>query len=106
MEEIINKPILFFIQTVDTEIEDGNWIVIGNANIPNNIIFPKYITETLEGYEVLSHEGKVIGVADENQISTLKYLTSYSPRVLEDAVKARYGNGKWYLALDDLVYKP
>ncbi len=104
LEKIINKPIIFFIHTVDTEIEDGIWSVIGNTNIPKNITFPKYITETLEGFEVLSHKGKVLGIANKNQISSLKHLTSYSPKVLEDAVKARYGDGEWYSELDKLLY--
>ncbi|MDP4147216.1 MAG: Imm26 family immunity protein [Bacillota bacterium] len=105
VEEIIGRQIVFFINTVDVEIEDGKWVIVGNAQIPKHLVFPQYITETLEGYKVLSHKGEVLGIANEYQIKELKPVTSYSPIILEDAVKAKYGYEDWYAELDNIVYK-
>lgn len=105
LEEIISRPIIFFINTMDMYIENGNWAIIGNAKVPKDLKFPKYIVETLSGYKVVSHTDEILGKANESQIRDLKFFTSYSPIVLEDAVKAKYGNGEWYAELDNLVYK-
>lgn len=33
-------------------------------------------------------------------------LSSISPAIVEDAVKAKFGDGEWYPYLDKLLYKP
>lgn len=106
IQEIVNKPIVFFANTILIHIISGKWELIGNAELPKCITFSRYIVRTLDGYRVKSHEGKTLGPATENDIKELKHQKTYSPAIIEDAVKAKFGDAEWYPTLDELVYKP
>ena len=105
LEEIISKPIIFFINTMDMCIQNGNWVIIGNAKVPTDLKFPSYIVGTPSGYKVVSHNDKILGKANKSAIRDLKFFTSYSPVCLEDTIKSKYDNGEWYKELDDILYK-
>ena len=54
---------------------------------------------------MVDYKGKVLRKAtieDEQRLSTHK---SVSPKVLDLAIKAKYGNGEWYPMMDILLYK-
>ncbi|MFC4766471.1 Imm26 family immunity protein [Effusibacillus consociatus] len=105
LDQITNRSIVFLVESVDVKIEDGLWQIIGNYSIPKHIHFPKFLVETLEGYMVIDHNGKILGPASEYEIKNLAGKKSYSPAVIEDAVKAKFGSEEWYSYLDNLVYK-
>jgi hypothetical protein len=106
LDEITSCPIVFFAHTVDVRIVDGLWPVLGNAPVPKNIVFPKYKTETLDGYMILNHEGDIIKQeATESETEELNYLDSWSPESIEKAIVAKYGNAKWEPYYDELIYK-
>lgn len=104
IKEIVNSKILMLTYTVDTFIEDGDWEVIGNIK-PPAIKFPEYVVETEKGTRVVDYNGKVIRKAtieDEQKLSTHK---SVSPKVLDLAIKAKFGIGEWYPMMEILLYK-
>lgn len=103
--EIVANKIVFLIQTVNSRIEDGIWEVVGNAPIPNNIIFPLYKERTKDGFRIVNHSGILIKeVATETEVENLKVLVSKSPISLEKAIKAMYVTGEWELYYNDLIY--
>jgi hypothetical protein len=105
LKEIISNDIIYFTYTVDVAIEDGNWLLLGNIDVPHRIEFPNYIVDTNEGFFVTDHKGNLIRPANENEVKELDTQKSVSPSILEDAVKANYGFGEWYPYLDKLKYK-
>ncbi|MFC5528060.1 Imm26 family immunity protein [Cohnella yongneupensis] len=104
LHEVTSKKIIFFTHTVDVPIEDGDWILLGNVMIPDNIRFPEYIVDTLKGYYVTSYMGDVLRPANDYERANLGTRKSVSPSILEDAVKAQYGYETWYTYLDKLKY--
>ncbi|MBI6871794.1 Imm26 family immunity protein [Clostridium aciditolerans] len=104
-EQVICNPIAFLTFTVDNFIEEGRWKVIGNVDVPQNIIFPIYKVETLNGYMVTDHKGNYLRSATDKEIRELKYHKSVSPALLEHAVQAKYGNRKWENYFDEIIYK-
>lgn len=103
--DIVSKKIIFFAHTVDVSIEDGDWIIIGNSEIPEGIVFPEYVVDTSNGYYVTNFEGVLLRPATDIEKETLSTHKSISPSILEDAVKAYYGFEEWYPYLDKLKYR-
>ncbi|SDO32221.1 hypothetical protein SAMN04487897_1121, partial [Paenibacillus sp. yr247] len=103
--EIVSKKIVFFIQTVNSRIEDGIWEVIGNVPIPENIIFPKYKERTKDGFRIVNHQGSILKeVVTDTEVENLRALVSRSPVSLEKAIKAKYVTGEWDSFYNDLIY--
>lgn len=105
IEEIVKNPIIFLAQTVSVKIEDGDWGILGNIDIPNDLTFPEYICETLNGKIILNHKGESVREASIDELGTLKTLKSCSPAIVEDAVNSKFGSEDWYPYLDNLLYK-
>lgn len=103
LKSIIQNPILFLVQTDSVCIEDGLWPVIGNMPIPDNLIFPTFKEETLNGFVVVDYRGSVIGKASEEEVRHLRYRESWSSYTVFRAVKARYGNGAWEPYYDEML---
>lgn len=102
---LVNSKIVFLTYTVDVFIEDGDWKVIGNVEPPTTINFPEYIIETPKGSMVMDYMGKMIRHATQSDLKNLGIKNSVSPKVLEVAIRAKYGTGKWLPPLDMLLYK-
>ncbi|WP_018130073.1 Imm26 family immunity protein [Effusibacillus pohliae] len=105
LDQITNRPIVFLVESVDVKIEDGDWEIIGNFSIPKDIRFPEFLVETLDGYMVIDYKGRTLRPASEYEIKNLSSKKSYSPVVIEDAVKAKFAFTEWYPYLDNLLYK-
>lgn len=105
LDVISRSPIAFLAHIVDVKIEDGQWKVIGNTNIPNAIVFPEYKVETPSGVMVMNYKGEIIRPANELEITTLSSRKSYSPAVLEGAVKSKFVGLPWKPYYNELVYK-
>ena len=54
---------------------------------------------------VTDHNGNYLRVASETEISDLGYLKAVSPALLEHAVQAKFGTGKWEDYFDEILYK-
>ncbi len=106
LNAVLGKPFAFLIHTVDVEIVRGRWQIIGNVAPPQGIRLPEYKTETLEGFKILSYKGEVVRDATSDEIERLDYLRSYSPRMLERALKAIHGLVPWEEWMDRILYKP
>jgi hypothetical protein len=104
LDEITSKDIIFFIQTVNSRLEDGLWDIIGNATVPE-ISFPKYKEETEHGFKLINYLGETINLnPTQNELEGAIRLKSRSPVTLENALKAKYITGKWDPYYNDLIY--
>lgn len=105
VSEITSKSIIFLIQTVNSRIEDGIWIVIGNGPIPS-MTFPLYKVETEDGYMLVDHKGDVVNKdPSASEIEEVPELESWSPVSLEKAANARFVTGEWDTYYNELIYK-
>jgi hypothetical protein len=106
LAEITAAPIIFLAASVDVRIEDGEWKIIGHSSIPKNIHFPEFVIGTLGGQPMVTdHLGKIVRPVSQDEIRYLTGIKSYSPSVIEDAVKAKFGFAEWFPYLDNLTYK-
>ena len=104
LEMIRTQEILLLFHTVDVDIEDGVWPIIGQADVPEHIKFPEYQQRKLGKLMVIGVDCKVIRAAtveDEKMLGTMK---SVSPSVVVNLLKAHFGEGEWHEYYDDLIY--
>nr|WP_209861297.1 Imm26 family immunity protein [Paenibacillus shirakamiensis] len=57
LNEIIKSKIDFFAITVGIQIENVEWALVGNTEIPKGIHFPEFKVDTLDGYFVTDFTG-------------------------------------------------
>lgn len=105
LKTLVNSKIVILTYTVDVFIEDGDWKVIGNIEPSSRINFPEYIIETSNGPKVMDYMGKILRCATPTDIKNLGTQKSVSPKVLELAIKAKFGTGEWYPTLNTLLYQ-
>jgi hypothetical protein len=109
LEEVIKTPIILIGYTTYNFIANGEWRIVGNANIPTNLHYPKHIAETYINGELktmlYSHDHKQLGEASEIEKRLLKNHKSYSPKVIEEAIKAWFGLLPWQVYYDELLYR-
>jgi hypothetical protein len=109
LEEIVRNRILLLAFTNGLAIAENVWRIIGNTHIPDNIQIPKFkvgfmengITRTM----VTDFKGNFLSVATENEINKLKNMTSCTPGLVEDAIKAQYGILPWNDGYNWLLYE-
>jgi hypothetical protein len=97
LETIVSSDLLFIANSFDTRISRGYWSIIGNltpdrARIP----LPNYKVGRggAEMY-VENYEANKTRVATPEELALLDLRSSWSPKVLEDALKAHWGSGPW-----------
>lgn len=109
LEILANMPIALIGYSTYEFIKDGRWKAVGNMPIPDNIEYPKYICETYVNGEykkmVYGYDHSVLREANEQDDQILSHHTSYSPIVIEEAIKAKFGVLPWKDYYEHLLYK-
>ena len=103
-EQAVKAPIVFLTFTIDDLIEEGRWQVIGNTGVPKSIVFPIFKVDTSHGYMLTDHQGNYLRRASDTEVNELRYHESVSPALLEHAVQAKFGGGKWENYFDEIIY--
>ena len=109
MNEITNLPILFIAETSYVLIEKKQWVIIGNAELPEGLKYPEYISNSRKDGVlvpmVYGFDHGLIRTASDRDIQALQNHKSYTPNVIDDAVKARFGYLPWKEYYENLYYK-
>lgn len=106
VDSIVTNNLVFLLQTVSSRIEDGCWPVLGNIKVPNNIKYPKYKEETEEGYMLIDTDGSILKEnASNKEVENLSELESWSPGIVEEALKAKYMGEDWDDDYNEILYK-
>lgn len=106
LQEVIKKPIIFLVQSVDVALEEGKWKVVGNCNIPEDIKIPYFKMPTLEDdWILINYKNEILRKATKEEEEKLDELFSFSPALVEAAIKAKYGIEEWYEDFDSIIYK-
>ncbi|OPH47373.1 hypothetical protein BC351_40170 [Paenibacillus ferrarius] len=90
IEDITSSSIMFLVHTTDAYIEDGKWHLLGNAPVSENIEFPQYKTYTLDGYVIINHNSNKLRKENKVEETSLTGKKSYTPNVVEEAVKSKF----------------
>jgi hypothetical protein len=85
-------------------ITTGRWSVIGHAPIVGDIPIPVYVIPV--GLDRIFHvqdiNGNLVRLATSNEAETLRMPKSFSPALVEDAIRAVNGLGDWLPNYDDM----
>jgi hypothetical protein len=88
--------------TNDAEVYRGHWVIVGEEKIKLPVKEPSYKVLVSGREMVESFDGSAKRTANAGD-SLLRNRKSRSPLILEDAIRAFYGFGKWSPRYDDLL---
>jgi hypothetical protein len=96
------KPELL-VETMDLRIRDGSWKVFGNRPISTGIDIPKYKVPVGGGdFFIQDINGNLERPATPDEATRLRGQKSFSPALVENAVRALLGLEAWNLAFDEM----
>lgn len=109
LEQITSHKIVFMIFTLHQKIIEGEWLLLGNTPVSDGIKIPEFKVDVMENGVIRSmvsrHDGEILRYATEEEAKTLNTMQSYTPNVLEDAVKTKYGVIQCNRNFNELIYK-
>ena len=94
---IVADTVRFAAQSLDAKIWHGDWLVVGNTKPDSGSIgLPVYKSTALPSGEwfVQSWDGR-LRPATAEECARLRLRTTYSPQIIEDALKAVHGVIPW-----------
>jgi hypothetical protein len=101
----LDEPI-FLLETMDLRIKDGTWSVMGNREVAKGISVPEFKVwvEPPGEYRVQDIHGNVGVSISPERASGMKLQKSFSPAVVEAALRGFHGLGPWRQAFDELAF--
>jgi len=107
LDEVTRDKFILSGWTMDAKIYHGKWKIIGNSPPRDWEMLKKEYTVGFEGETwVQSFDGELERVATKGDIERLFPKSSYSPAMLEDAIRAFHRIEPWCSDFDDLVVQP
>lgn len=95
LEQIVSSPILMLTFTVNQKIVSGEWKTIGNMSVPETVSIPEFRVDYMENGSlicmVMKYDGTILRAADEDEKKRLSTMKSYTPNIIENVLKARFG---------------
>ncbi|MFF8277357.1 hypothetical protein ACF05T_14790 [Streptomyces lateritius] len=100
----LDEPV-FLAETMDLRIKEGVWRVLGNREVSPAIPVPGYKVwvEPPGEYRRQDIHGTVGEPISAEEAETLKRHKSYSPAVIETALRGLHGFGPWRAVFDELA---
>ncbi|MFD4241940.1 hypothetical protein ACFWP3_10120 [Streptomyces sp. NPDC058525] len=97
---------IFLLETMDIRIKDGTWPIIGNQEVVNGIPTPEYKVwvEPPGEYRIQDVHGNLGASISPERASGMKLQKSFSPAVVEAALRGFHGLGPWRPAFDELAF--
>ncbi|MET8394517.1 Imm26 family immunity protein [Streptomyces anthocyanicus] len=101
----LDEPI-FLLETMDLRITDGIWSVIGNREVSEGISAPEYkVWVNPPGeFRIQDIRGNLGAAISPQRASGMKLHKSFSPAVVEAALRGFHGFGPWRPAFDELAF--
>ncbi|MFJ8585983.1 hypothetical protein ACIRD2_15160 [Streptomyces sp. NPDC093595] len=100
----LDDPV-FLVETMDLRIKEGAWRVAGNREVSSVIPSPVYKVwvEPPGEFRTQDIHGTVGGPVGADEAAKLKLQKSFSPAVVETALRALHGFSPWRSAFDELA---
>ncbi|MFE1273094.1 hypothetical protein [Streptomyces sp. NPDC058758] len=101
----LDDPI-FLLETMDLRIKEGVWSIVGNRDISEEILAPVYKVwvEPPGEYRVQDIYGNLGASLSLDQASGMRLQKSFSPAVVEAALRGFHGLGPWRPAFEELAF--
>jgi hypothetical protein len=101
----LGEPI-FLVETMDLRIKDGAWPIVGNRDIPKYVPMPTYKVwvEPPGEYRIQDIHGDLGVSISLEQASRMKFQKSFSPAVIEAAIRGFHGLSPWRETFDELTF--
>ncbi|WP_215454420.1 hypothetical protein [Streptomyces sp. ATCC 21386] len=100
----LGEPVLL-VETMDLRIKDRTWQIAGNQEISKDVSIPTYKVwvEPPGEYRTQDVHGNVGDRIPPERASGMKHQKSFSPAVVESALRGFHGHGPWVPAFDELT---
>lgn len=100
----LDEPV-FLVETMDLRVKEGVWWVIGNRDASVSVSVPWYKVwvEPPGEYRRQDIHGQVGEVLSAEEAESMRYQKSFSPAVVEAALRGLHGFGPWRAAFDELA---
>jgi len=111
LSEITQQKKLFEFFTQGNLIKQGLWKKSGNVSVPIDIRVPEFKVELYDAenqvcrWAVMDYKGDILRMASKAEEKNLKTMHSYTPSLINKAIKAKYGISKWEPIYDGLLYR-
>ena len=109
LQQIANSPILMLTFTVDQKIVSGERKIIGNATVPETVCIPEFRVDYMENgsltCKVMKYDGTILRETNEDEKKKLSTMKSYTPNIIENVIKAKFGYIPWDNSYDQLIYR-
>lgn len=101
----ISRPV-FLVETMDLRIKDGDWRVVGNWTPPTELPAPVYKTQFEPGGDFFEQhiDGSIGRRLTADEAARLKTQKSFSPALVERAVRAFQGAEPWLPVFDEIRF--
>lgn len=106
VESFESEGPIFLLETMDLRIKNGMWSIIGNREVVNGIPTPEYKVwvEPPGEYRIQDVHGNLGASLSPERASGMKLQKSFSPAVVEAALRGFHGLGPWRKAFDELTF--
>ncbi|MFD8022587.1 hypothetical protein ACFV6G_19460 [Streptomyces lavendulae] len=100
----LDDPI-FLAETMDLRITEDMWKILGNRDVPPSIPLPEYkVWVSPPGeYRRQDIRGNVGDTLTLKEAADLRLQKSFSPAVVESALRGLHGLGPWHAVFDELA---
>ncbi|CEH33436.1 DUF2750 domain-containing protein [Romboutsia lituseburensis] len=106
IEEVIKSPKMLLTRSFNYSFRDGDWKIVGNAQIPEDLNIPMFKMGVDSKYHVVNYKWDVIRKATREEGYLLHYVDEISPGGLEEAIMAKYEMAEWNYNYDYMLYPP
>lgn len=101
LELALRAPVALVALTFDAKIVNGDWPILGEANLSKDVPLPAYKVEYDRGMRIEDHSGKLSRTVRATD-PDLPFRTVVAPILLERAVSATHGRAPWEARFDVL----
>ncbi|MET9153772.1 hypothetical protein [Streptomyces griseoflavus] len=101
----LEEPV-FLLETMDLRIKDGTWSIVGNLEVSKCIATPVYKVwvDPPGEFRMQDVRGNVGVPISPERASGMKFQKSFSPAVVEAALRGLHGLGPWRSAFEELAF--
>jgi Immunity protein 26 len=105
IDQALQARVLFLALSFDAKLYNGDWTVVGHRPVSEEIPLPAWRETFLSGgqVDVVDYSGRRRRPASETEAELLRDQESYSPAILEDALRAKHGLEPWLERYTDLA---
>lgn len=106
LESIATASVEFIALSFDGLIRSGDWVIRGNAPIPESLELPAYkvMRAPPDAFDIVDYSGEHRRPATADESRWVPYRVTMSPAMLVGALRAKHDLGPWKNGYEDLEH--